>query len=143
LFYVVKYISDKVDRHLINLIYPLLDDLEYVFARVGTADVRNDVLSVRVMNSEHLNNFFFVFNLFLQLVLDIFHKVHFPRTGMFADNTREGESSYNKEVLMDLVEQVLQVGVDTGLGVDGVLFISQEVVELDDTNGDGFKLLRH
>jgi hypothetical protein len=44
---------------------------------------------------------------------------------VFTDNTRESQSCYNKVVLMDLVEQVFQVGVDAGLGVDGVLFISQ------------------
>jgi hypothetical protein len=30
LFYVVKHISDQVNGDLINLIYPLLDNLEYV-----------------------------------------------------------------------------------------------------------------
>ena len=44
---------------------------------------------------------------------------------MFTDNTRESQSCYNKVVLMDLVEQVFQVGVDAGLRVNGVLFISQ------------------
>lgn len=65
LFYVVKHISDQVNGDLINLIYPLLDNLEYVFARVGAADVRDNVLSVRVVNFEHLQDLFFVFNLFL------------------------------------------------------------------------------
>jgi len=55
---------------------------------------------------------------------------------VLADDTRQGQSSNDKEVLMDLIEQILQVSVNAGLGVDGVLFISQEVVELDDTNGD-------
>jgi hypothetical protein len=56
---------------------------------------------------------------------------------VFTDNTRESQSCYNKVVLMDLVEQVFQVGVDAGLRVDGVLFISQQVVELHDTDCDG------
>ena len=55
---------------------------------------------------------------------------------MLADDTGQGQSGNDKEVLMDLIEQILQVSVNAGLGVDGVLFISQEVVELDDTNGD-------
>ena len=62
---------------------------------------------------------------------------------MVADNTRQGQSSHYKEVLVDLIKQVFQVGVDTGLRVNSVLFISQEVVELHDTYGDGLQLLRH
>ena len=62
---VVKYVSDEVDGYLKYLVEPLLDDLEYVFARVGTADVSDDVLGVAVVHSEHLNGLLFVSNLFL------------------------------------------------------------------------------
>ena len=62
---VVKYVSDEVDGYLKYLVEPLLDDLEYVFARVGTADVSDDVLGVAVVNREHLNGLLFVSNLFL------------------------------------------------------------------------------
>jgi len=62
---VVKYVSDEVDGYLKYLVEPLLDDLEYVFARVGTADVSDDVLSVAVVHGKHLNGLLFVSNLFL------------------------------------------------------------------------------
>ena len=42
---------------------------------------------------------------------------------------------------MDVEHQILQVGVDTGLRVNGGLLISKQVVELDNADGDGFKLL--
>jgi len=114
-----------------------LDDLEYVFARVGTADVSDDVLGVAVVHAEHLDGLLFVSNLFLEFALDILHEVDFPGAGVLTDDAGEGQSSNDKEVLVDLIEQILQVSVDAGLGVDGVLFISQQVVELDDTYGDG------
>jgi hypothetical protein len=62
---VVKHVSDKVHGDLVNLVHPLLDDLENVFARVGGADVGDDVLGIAVVNFEHLYGLFFVFDLFL------------------------------------------------------------------------------
>jgi len=58
-----------------------LDDLEYVFARVGTADVSDDVLGVAVVHAEHLDGLLFVSNLFLEFALDILHEVDFPGAG--------------------------------------------------------------
>ena len=42
---------------------------------------------------------------------------------------------------MDVEHQVLQVGVDACLGVDRGLFVGQQVVELDDSDGDRLVLL--
>ena len=43
---------------------------------------------------------------------------------MVTDDTGQSQSGHDKEVLVDLIEQVLQVGVDTGLRVNCVLFVS-------------------
>ena len=43
---------------------------------------------------------------------------------------------------MDVEHQVLEVGVYTGLGINGRLLVSEQVVELDDSNRDCLKLLR-
>ena len=48
---VVEHVSDVVYGDLVNGVNPLLDDLEYVFARVSHTDVRNDVLRIAVVNS--------------------------------------------------------------------------------------------
>ena len=42
---------------------------------------------------------------------------------------------------MDIEHQVLQVSVDTGLGVNRGLLVRQKVVELDYSDRDRFKLL--
>lgn len=60
---------------------------------------------------------------------------------MVADDTGQSQSGHDEEVLMDLIEQVLQVGVHTGLRVNCVLFVSQQVVELHDSYSHGLKLL--
>jgi hypothetical protein len=93
--------------------------------------------------SQHLNDLLLIFNLFLKFVLYVLHEVLFPRARVVTYDARQGQSSHDKEVLVDLIKQVFQVGVDTGLRVDSVLFVSQEVVELHDTYGDGLQLLRH
>ena len=58
------------------------------------------------MNSQHLNDLLFIFNLFLQFVLYVLHEVVFPRARSVAGDAREGEASNDKEVLVDLIEQV-------------------------------------
>jgi hypothetical protein len=58
-----------------------------------------------------------------------------------ADDTGQSQSGHDEEVLMDLIEQVLQVGVHTGLRVNCVLFVGQQVVELHDSYSHGLKLL--
>jgi hypothetical protein len=70
---VVKHVSDEVDRYFVNRVNPLLDNLKYVLARVSTTNVRNYVLSVAVVYSQHLNDLLLIFNLFLELVLDVPH----------------------------------------------------------------------
>ena len=42
---------------------------------------------------------------------------------------------------MDVEHQVLEVGVDACLGVDGGLLVCQQVVKLNDADCDGFELL--
>lgn len=43
---------------------------------------------------------------------------------------------------MDIVHQILKISVNTRLRVDGLLFRGDQVVELNDANGDCLVLLR-
>ena len=56
-------------------------------------------------------------------------------------HSRKRQPYHNQKVLVNLKKEVLQVSVHAGLGVDGVLFIGKQVVELHYSHRDGFQLL--
>jgi len=54
---------------------------------------------------------------------------------------RKSDLHYDQEVLMDVVHQVFKVGVHWSLCVNCRLFVSEQVVELDNADSDYFLFL--
>lgn len=59
----------------------------------------------------------------------------------FVDSTSKQEFSCNEEVLMDIMNEVLEIGIDTCLGIDGGNFAGKQMIVLNNTHGYCLKLL--
>ena len=57
------------------------------------------------------------------------------------DHSIEGDANNDEELLVNVEHQVLEVRIDTRLRVDRCLLIGKQVIELDNSNRDGLKLL--
>ena len=70
---VIENVSDQVNRHLVDIIKPVLNDSEYVFARVSLADILYNIVRVSVVDAKLLDNFSFIFHLFHEFLVYNFH----------------------------------------------------------------------
>ena len=61
---VVQNITDKIDRYLIELLEPALNDLEDVFPWVGLANVHNDIFCICGVHPKHLSRLILVCDFF-------------------------------------------------------------------------------
>ena len=113
---------------------PFVDDLEDLFVLVGLADVLNDILTVRAVNIQHLSGITLILKLLQYLGIDSVPKMCLPSGLTLIDNASKSDGNDDQELLVNVVHQVFEVGVDTGLSVDCGLLISHEMVELDDTD---------
>ena len=102
---------------------PLIYHLEYSFILVGFADVANDVVTIRAVDSQHLCGIIFILHLLENLLINNLTELCFPTALVFMDYSSYCDTDDNEELLMDVEHEILQVGINTCLIVNCCLFI--------------------
>ena len=108
---------------------------------VGLAYVTHNVLTVVVVDAQHLGSVALVFQLLENFGIDSLFKLSLPRRLLLEDNSGERNADYDQELLMDVVHEILEVRIDTRLRINSGLFIGQQVIELHYSNGNCFEFL--
>ena len=138
---VVEDIPDAIDGDFLEIGEPFVDDLEDALVLVSLADVFDDVLTVRAVDAQHLSGVALVLELLKDLCVNDATQLSFPIARLLDNDARESDTDDDKELLVNVEHQVLQVGVDACLSVNSGLLVGEQVIELNNSDRDGFELL--
>ena len=75
---VIENIPDAINRHLLKVVNPLIDDFEDSLVLVSLADVLDDVLAVGAVDTEHLSCIILVLQLLEDLGIDGASELYLP-----------------------------------------------------------------
>ena len=84
---VIENVSDAINWHLLKVVDPLIDDFEDSLVLVSLANVLDDVLAVRAVNSEHLSSIILVLQLLEDLGVHGASELYFPARLTFDHHT--------------------------------------------------------
>ena len=84
---VIENVSDAINWHLLKVVDPLIDDFEDSLVLVSLANVLDDVLAVRAVNSEHLSSIILVLQLLEDLGIYGASELYFPARLAFDHHT--------------------------------------------------------
>ena len=138
---VVEYITDAIHRHFGQVVQPLVNQLEDSLVLVCLANVLNNILTVGAVNTKHLSRITFILKLLEYLSVNSSTQLEIPACVAFEHHSAQRDANHDQELLVNVEHQVLEVRIYTRLRVDCCLLIGQQVVELDDTDGDSLKFL--
>ena len=125
----VENISDSLDGHLCDLVHPVVDDFENLFVLVCPDDVADDVVLVRCIYLDEAGCLRLSLEFFGCFLADLIVQLYLPGRAFFpvgsVENSGECDLANNEEVLVHLVHQVFEVGVDRCLGINSGLLIGK------------------
>ena len=75
---VIKNVADAIDWHLLKVVHPFINDFEDSLVLVSLADILDDILTVRAINTEHLGCIILVLQLLEDLGVHGAPKLYFP-----------------------------------------------------------------
>ena len=75
---VIENVTDAIDWHLLKVVHPFINDFEDSLVLVSLADVLDNVLAVRAVNTEHLSCIILVLQLLEDLGVDCTSELYFP-----------------------------------------------------------------
>ena len=138
---VIENVSDAVNRHLLKVVDPLINNFEDSLVLVGLADVLDDILAVGAVDAEHLCCIILVLQLLEDLGVNGASELDLPAGLAFDHHAGQSDADDDQKLLMNIEHEILQVGVDAGLCIYCGLLVRQQVIKLDDTDRNSFIFL--
>lgn len=134
---VVQVLSESLVGNDTDLVQPALNCLEELLSWVRFNHISNNVFSTGAVHSDQLSDL----SLVAQLLFAQTFQLLGPEVALLYEHSGQGDLDDDQEVLVDVVEKVLQERVDVGFLLRVDLVLAEQVVELDDADGDGLHLL--
>ena len=75
---VIKNVTNTIDWHLLKVVHPFINDFEDSLVLISLADILDDILTVRAINTEHLCCIILVLQLLEDLGVDSASELYFP-----------------------------------------------------------------
>lgn len=107
-------------------------------------DILDYIILVLYVHSQHLNSLALVANNLADLGINYLFQIlnpDVPRVVILLNYARHNELGSNKEVLVNVVHQILQISVHARLRINRLLLTRDQVVELNDADRHGLILL--
>jgi len=142
----VENISDSLDGHLGDLIHPVVNDFKNLFVLVCLHNIADDIVLVRCVYLDEAGCLRLSLNFLCCFIAYLIAQLYLPGRTWFpvgsVEYSGKCDLANNEEVLVHLVHQVFQVGVDRCLRINSGLLVGKQVIELDNANRDDFLFLR-
>jgi hypothetical protein len=120
------------------LVHPVVDDFENLFVLVCPHDVADNVVLVRCVNLYKACCLRLSLQFLCCFIAYLITQPYLPGRAWFPvgsiEDSGECDLANNEEVLVHLVHQVFEVGVDRCLRINGGLLVGKQVVKLDNAN---------